>query len=310
MDEAASRLRIEIDSLPTEIDEVERKVVQLEIERQALTKEKDKASRERLQKIEEELSNLKETSSAMKARWQQEKQAIEGLRGLKKQIEEARFEAEKATQGGDLGKAAELRYGTLPQLERQLQEGEAKLDDLHHGQKRMLKEEVDAEDVAEVVAKWTGIPVTRMLESEVDRLLHIEDRLRQRVVGQDEALMLVANSVRRSRAGLGDPKRPIGSFLFMGPTGVRQDRAGESARRVPVRRREGARPHRHVGVHGEALGRAPGGRAARVRGLRRGRPAHRGHPPPAPTRWCSSTRSRRRTTTCSTCCCRCWTTAA
>jgi ATP-dependent Clp protease ATP-binding subunit ClpB len=220
MDEAASRLRIEIDSLPTEIDEVERKVVQLEIERQALSKEKDKASRERLQKIEEELSNLKETSSGMKGRWQQEKQAIEGLRGLKKQIEEARFEAEKATQAGDLGKAAELRYGTLPQLERQLQEGEAKLDDIHHGQKRMLKEEVDAEDVAEVVAKWTGIPVTRMLESDVDRLLHIEDRLRQRVVGQDEALMLVANSVRRSRAGLGDPKRPIGSFLFMGPTGV------------------------------------------------------------------------------------------
>jgi ATP-dependent Clp protease ATP-binding subunit ClpB len=156
----------------------------------------------------------------MKGRWQQEKQAIEGLRGLKKQIEEARFEAEKATQAGDLGKAAELRYGTLPTLERQLQEGEAKLDDIHHGQKRMLKEEVDAEDVAEVVAKWTGIPVTRMLESDVDRLLHIEDRLRQRVVGQDEALMLVANSVRRSRAGLGDPKRPIGSFLFMGPTGV------------------------------------------------------------------------------------------
>jgi ATP-dependent Clp protease ATP-binding subunit ClpB len=219
MDEAASRLRIEIDSLPTEIDEVERRVVQLEIERQALSKEKDKPSRERLEKIEKELSDLKETGSAMKARWQQEKQAIEGVRALKRQIEEARFEAEKATQAGDLGRAAELRYGTLPALEQKLHDEEVRMTE-QPGQKRMLKEEVDAEDVAEVVAKWTGIPVTRMLEGEVERLLHIEDRLRQRVVGQDEALMLVANSVRRSRAGLGDPKRPIGSFLFMGPTGV------------------------------------------------------------------------------------------
>jgi ATP-dependent Clp protease ATP-binding subunit ClpB len=219
MDEAASRLRIEIDSLPTEIDEVERKIVQLEIERTALKKEKDKASRERLERIEKELGDLREKSSAMKAHWQQEKEVIGKIRASKEQIEKARFEAEKATQAGDLGRAAELRYGTLPGLEKDLESDNRRLGELQKSQ-RMLKEEVDAEDVAEVVAKWTGIPVSRMLESEVDRLLHIEDRLRRRVVGQDEALLLVANAVRRSRAGLGDPKRPVGSFLFMGPTGV------------------------------------------------------------------------------------------
>jgi ATP-dependent Clp protease ATP-binding subunit ClpB len=219
MDEAASRLRIEIDSMPTEIDEVERRMVQLEIERQALRKEKDKASRERLEKLERELAELRERSSAMKAHWQQEKALIGRIRELKEKIERTRFEAEQATQKGDLGRAAELRYGTLPDLEKQLEEENKKLAELQKNQ-RMLKEEVDAEDVAEVVAKWTGIPVSRMLESEVDRLLHMEERLRQRVVGQDEALSLVSNAIRRSRTGLGDPRRPVGSFLFMGPTGV------------------------------------------------------------------------------------------
>jgi ATP-dependent Clp protease ATP-binding subunit ClpB len=219
MDEAASRLRIEIDSMPTELDEVERRIVQLEIERQALKKEKDKASKERLEKIERELADLKERSSGMKAHWQQEKAAIQKIRAVKEKIEKARFEAEQATHQGDLGKAAELRYGTLPGLEKELLEENDVLGKLQSKQ-RMLKEEVDAEDIAEVVAKWTGIPVRRMLESEVERLLHIEDRLRQRVVGQDEALLLVANAVRRSRAGLGDPKRPMGSFIFLGPTGV------------------------------------------------------------------------------------------
>jgi ATP-dependent Clp protease ATP-binding subunit ClpB len=219
MDEAASRLRIEIDSLPTEIDEVERRIVQLEIERQALKKERDKASRERLEKIERELSDLKERSAAMKAHWQQEKELIGKIRSLKEKIEKTRFEAEEATRAGDLGRAAELRYGTLPALEKDLALQNEKLNALQSKQ-RMLKEEVDAEDVAEVVAKWTGIPVTRMLEGEVEKLLHVEDRLRKRVVGQDEALLLVANAVRRSRAGLGDPRRPMGSFLFMGPTGV------------------------------------------------------------------------------------------
>ena len=220
IDEAGSRLRIEIDSLPVEIDQVERKIVQLEIERQALSKEKDKASRERLGKIEQELANLREQSSAMKAEWQREKAAIDKVKQLKEAIEKTRFLLEQATRQGDLNQAAELRYGTLPKLEKDLQEEERRADAAQSGGKRMLKEEVDAEDVAEVVAKWTGIPVSKIMEGEVDRLLRIEDRLRERVVGQDEALMMVANAVRRSRAGLGDPRRPMGSFLFMGPTGV------------------------------------------------------------------------------------------
>src|SRR6266540_3016205 len=219
VDEAASRLRIEIDSLPTEIDEVERKVVQLQIEREALKKEKDKASRERLEKLERELSDLREQSDGMKAHWQREKEAIQKLRGLKERIEQVRQEIDQVTRKGDLGKAAELRYGTLPGLERELQAENEKLAQLQSKQ-RMLKEEVEAEDVAEVVAKWTGIPVSRLLEGEVEKLLRVEDRLRKRVVGQDEALLLVGNAVRRARAGLGDPRRPIGSFLFMGPTGV------------------------------------------------------------------------------------------
>jgi ATP-dependent Clp protease ATP-binding subunit ClpB len=218
IDEAASKLRIEIDSVPIEIDEIERKIVQLEIERQALSKEKDKASRERLAKIEKELADLREQSSALKAEWQREKAEIEKVKQIKERIDKVRFELEQATRQGDLNKAAELRYGTLPQLEAQLQEEEKRLS--QKGGQRMLKEEVDAEDVAEVVSKWTGVPVSKMLEGEVEKLLHIEDRLRERVVGQDDALLTVANAVRRSRAGLGDPKRPIGSFLFMGPTGV------------------------------------------------------------------------------------------
>jgi ATP-dependent Clp protease ATP-binding subunit ClpB len=219
VDEAASRLRIEIDSLPTEIDQVERKLIQLEIERQALKKESDKPSKERLAKVEREIAELRETSAGMKAHWQQEKAAIQKIRATKEQIEQARFQIDEVTRKGDLGKAAELRYGTLPGLEKQLAAENEKLAQLQSKQ-RMLKEEVDAEDVAEVVAKWTGIPVSRLLEGEMQKLLHVEDRLRERVVGQDEALLLVANAVRRARAGLGDPRRPIGSFLFMGPTGV------------------------------------------------------------------------------------------
>ena len=219
MDEAASRLRIEIDSLPTEIDEVERKLIQLEIERQALKKEKDKASKDRLAKVERESAELQEQSAGMKAHWQQEKAAIQKIRESKEQIEKTRTEIELSTRRGDLARASELQYGALPNLEKQLASENEKLAQLQSKQK-MLKEEVDAEDVAEVVAKWTGIPVSRLLEGEMQKLLHVEDRLRERVVGQDEALLLVANAVRRSRAGLGDPRRPIGSFLFMGPTGV------------------------------------------------------------------------------------------
>jgi ATP-dependent Clp protease ATP-binding subunit ClpB len=218
IDEAASKLRIEIDSVPQEIDEIERRIVQLEIERQALSKEKDKASRERLAKIEKELADLNEQASALKAEWQREKAEIEKVKQIKERIDKVRFELEQVTRQGDLNKAAELRYGTLPQLEAQLHEEEKRLSQT--GGQRMLKEEVDSEDVAEVVSKWTGIPVSKMLEGEVEKLLRIEDRLRERVIGQDDALITVANAVRRSRAGLGDPKRPIGSFLFMGPTGV------------------------------------------------------------------------------------------
>jgi ATP-dependent Clp protease ATP-binding subunit ClpB len=198
---------------------VERRIVQLQIEQTALQKEKDKASRERLEKLDKELAELRESAAALKAHWQAEKAVIDQIRTLKEKTEQARFESEQATQRGDLGRAAELRYGTLPGFEQELGALNQKLAELQKSQ-RMLKEEVDAEDVAEVVSKWTGIPVARMLEGEVERLLHMEERLRQRVVGQDEALTLVANAVRRSRAGLGDPRRPVGSFLFMGPTGV------------------------------------------------------------------------------------------
>jgi len=219
MDEAASRLRIEIDSMPTEIDEIERAVIQLEIEHQALTKEHDKASKERLHKVERDIADLREKSAGMKVHWQQEKENISKIREMKERMEKTRFEAERATKEGNLAKAAELQYGTIPALEKEIKEARAALSRLQSRQ-RMLKEEVEAEHVAEVVAKWTGIPVTRMLEGDVDRLVKMEERLRERVVGQEEALLLVANAVRRSRAGLSDPKRPIGSFLFMGPTGV------------------------------------------------------------------------------------------
>ncbi len=216
IDEAASRLRIEIDSLPTEIDEIERRIMQLEIEHQALAKEKDEASAARREAIERELAELRETSGAMKAQWQAEKDAIGAMSEVKEQLEQARGEAERAEREADLQRAAELRYGTIPELERKLSELEA----AEHGEVHFLKEEVDAEDVAETVAKWTGIPVSRLLEGEVEKLIHMEERLHQRVIGQDEAVEAVANALRRSRAGLQDPDRPIGTFLFLGPTGV------------------------------------------------------------------------------------------
>jgi ATP-dependent Clp protease ATP-binding subunit ClpB len=220
IDEAASRLRIEIDSVPQEIDEVERRVTQLEIERQALQKEKDKASRERLKNLERELAELKEKASAMRAQWQQEKEVLGSVAKIKQQIEEARTEAELATRRGDLQKAAEISYGKIPQLEKQLQESERKLASRQEGGARFLKEEVTAEDVAEIVARWTGIPVSRMMEAERERLTRLEQVLASRVIGQEEAVRAVANAVRRSRAGLQDPNRPIGSFIFLGPTGV------------------------------------------------------------------------------------------
>src|SRR5690348_9879234 len=219
VDEAASRLRIEIDSLPQEIDEVERKIVQYEIELAALAKEKDKASKERRAKVEHELAELRERSKVMKAQWQAEKDAITGLQAKKAQLEQLRTEAEQATRRGDLQKAAEISYGRIPALEREIAEAEKRLAQIQKKGK-YLKEEVDAEDIAEIVAKWTGIPVTKMLESERERLTRLEAELERRVVGQPEALAAVANAVRRARAGLQDPNRPTGSFIFLGPTGV------------------------------------------------------------------------------------------
>jgi ATP-dependent Clp protease ATP-binding subunit ClpB len=219
IDEAASRLRIEIDSMPIEIDEVERKILQLEIERQALKREEDKASRERLAQLEREIQNLKETSGGLKAHWQNEKVSIQRIRSLKEKLEATKVDEQKAQREGDLNRAAELRYGTLTQLQKELEKANQELAELQKNQK-MLKEEVDAEDVAEVVAKWTGIPVSKMLEGEVQKLLKMEDRLRVRVIGQENAIRAVANAVRRARAGLQDENRPIGSFIFLGPTGV------------------------------------------------------------------------------------------
>ncbi|MBM2805153.1 MAG: ClpA, partial [Deltaproteobacteria bacterium] len=219
IDEAASRLRIEIDSMPIEIDEVERKIMQLEIERQALKREEDKASKERLAQLEREIHNLKETAGGLKAHWQNEKASIQQLRALKEKIEATKVEEQKAQREGNLNRAAELRYGTLTQLQKESEAANQKLAELQKHQK-MLKEEVDAEDIAEVVAKWTGIPVSKMLEGEVQKLLRMEDRLKLRVVGQESAIHAVSNAVRRARAGLQDQNRPIGSFIFLGPTGV------------------------------------------------------------------------------------------
>ena len=220
IDEAASRLRIEIDSRPQEIDEIERRILQLEIERQALTKETDEASMDRLKKIEKELAELREKSTALTARWQKEKEIILKIREIKAKIEELKNEESKAQREGNLQRAAEIRYGEIPNLQRELEEENKKLEELRKGGKLLLKEEVDEEDIAEIVSKWTGIPVSRLMEGEAEKLVHMEDRLKQRVVGQDEAVALVSAAIRRARAGIADPNKPIGVFMFIGPTGV------------------------------------------------------------------------------------------
>jgi ATP-dependent Clp protease ATP-binding subunit ClpB len=220
IDEAASRLKIEIDSVPTEIDEVQRREQQLEIERTALEKEVDEASKGRLGALEAELAELRERSGEMKARWQNEKEAIEAINEAKAKLEEATREVERAEREADLERAAKLKFGEIPELEKTVADGEARLAELHADGGSMLASEVTEEDVAEVVAKWTGIPVSRLMEGEVEKLIHMEERLHERVIGQDEAIEAVSNALRRSRAGLSDPDRPIGSFLFLGPTGV------------------------------------------------------------------------------------------
>jgi len=219
IDEAAARLRTEIDSKPQALDEVDRQIMQMEIERQALSKEKDKASLERLERLERELGDLRERSHGLHSRWQTEKEAISALQSIKEQIEQTRLEIERTERAADLEKVARLRYGTLRDLEAQLSEGEARLKELQNDG-ALLKEEVNAEEIAQIVARWTGIPVSRLLEGETEKLIHMEHRLHERVVGQDEAVRVVSNAVRRARAGLQDPNRPIGSFIFLGPTGV------------------------------------------------------------------------------------------
>jgi ATP-dependent Clp protease ATP-binding subunit ClpB len=219
IDEAASMLRIEMDSMPVEIDEVEREMIRLEMEKRALKKEKDKASRDRMSAIGRELSALREKSNALKIHWNNEKMCIKNIQKIKKDIEEARTLEQKAEREGNLAKASELRYGSLPDLERRIREENKRLEEIQ-GDRIILKEEVDEEDIAEVVSSWTSIPVSRLMEGEMDKLLKMEDRLHERIIGQDEAIIAVSNAIRRARSGLQDPNRPIGSFIFLGPTGV------------------------------------------------------------------------------------------
>lgn len=220
IDEAAAKLRIEIDSLPAEIDEIERRIMQLEIEREALKKESDPASRDRLGKIDKEVADLREQSDALKARWQQEKGTIQKIRDLKERIDQLRGEAERYQRQGDLNKVAEILYGKIPDLEKEVEAEQRRLEELQRDGTRMLKEEVDAQDIAAIISKWTNIPVAKLLEGEREKLVHMEELLRRRVIGQEKAVEAVSNAVRRARAGLQDPNRPIGSFIFMGPTGV------------------------------------------------------------------------------------------
>ncbi len=227
IDEAASGLRMEIDSLPGEIDEVQRKLMQMEIEREALKKEKDKASQERIEKLNKEIAALKEQCDEMKLHWLREKETIQSIRNIKEKIEEAKSEEQRAERTGDLGTVAQIRYGTHVELQKKLEDENNKLAVLQKD-RQMLKEEVDAEDIAEVVAKWTNIPVSRMMESELQKLVHMEERLKKRVVGQDEAITFVSNAVRRARSGIQDPNRPLGSFIFLGPTGVGKTELGRA----------------------------------------------------------------------------------
>ncbi|RMF84531.1 MAG: AAA family ATPase, partial [Planctomycetota bacterium] len=220
IDEAASRLRIENDSLPSELDELRRRIMQLEIEREALKKEKDAGSARQLEAVERQLAELKERDTQLTAQWENERAAIQEIKAIKERIDAKRTELEDVQRRGDLEAAARIRYGEMPELERELREAEERLAELHAAGGGLLREEVTAEEVAEVVSKWTGVPVAKMLEGEREKLLKMEQRLHERVVGQDEAIAAVSDAVRRSRAGLGDPNRPIGSFLFLGPTGV------------------------------------------------------------------------------------------
>ncbi len=250
VDEAAAKLRTEIDSMPADLDEILRRIMQLEIEREALKKESDTASKDRLKKIEKEIADLKSESDALKAQWQAEKEGVQKLRTLREQLEQTKVEIEKAERQYDLNKAAELKYGKLTELERKLKTEESRLAEKQSG-KRLLKEEVDEEDIAQVVSRWTGVPVSKLLEGEMQKLLHLEDELHERVIGQDEAVQAVAEAVMRARSGLKDPEPAHRKFHLSGAHRRGQDRTGSGLGRVPVRRREGHGPDRHVRVPGK-----------------------------------------------------------
>ena len=260
MDEAASRLRMQVDSKPEALDELDRRVIQLKIEREALKKETDQASKDRLGRLEKELADLEEQSSAMTQRWTAEKDKLASANKVKEQLDQARIDLDRAQRAGDLAKAGELAYGRIPELERQLKAAE----EHQRAVGDMVEEAVTPDHIAQVVSRWTGIPVDKMLEGERDKLLRMEDELAKRVVGQAEAVHAVSTAVRRARAGLQDPNRPIGSFMFLGPDRRRQDRAHQGGGGVPVRRRDRDGAHRHVRIHGEALGRPADRRAARL----------------------------------------------
>ena len=278
IDEAASRLRMEITSDPAELDEIKRRVMQLEIEREALKKESDEASKTRLAALERELADLQEERRSLDARLGREREVIGRVANTKQEIEATRLEIDQAQRRADYARASELQYGKLAGLERSLKDAEAELGEMQ-GRGMLLKEEVGAEEVAEVVSTWTHVPVSKLLEGEIQKLLQMEDRLHERVIGQDEAVRAVASAVRRSRAGLQDPNRPIGSFIFLGPTGVGKTELARALAEFLFDDEARDDPHRHERVPGAPHRQPADRRAARLRGLRRGRPAHRGGPP-------------------------------
>ncbi|CAM5663011.1 hypothetical protein SFUMM280S_08315 [Streptomyces fumanus] len=274
VDEAASRLRMEIDSSPVEIDELQRAVDRLKMEELALDKETDPASRERLERLRRDLADKEEELRGLNARWEKEKQSLNRVGELKEKLDDLRGQAERAQRDGDFDTASKLLYGEIPALERDLEAASEAEEEV--ARDTMVKEEVGPDDIADVVASWTGIPAGRLMEGETQKLLRMEDELGKRLIGQTEAVRAVSDAVRRSRAGISDPDRPTGSFLFLGPTGVGKTELAKGARRLPLRRRAGDGPHRHERVQREAQRGPPGRRPARLRRLRGGRPAHRG----------------------------------
>ena len=277
VDEACAMLRTEIDSMPAELDELTRRVMRLEIEETALAKESDKVSKARLETLRKELADLRAEADAMRAQWEAERNALRKVQALRQEIEQVRQEAEAAERSYDLNRVAELRYGKLDELERRLRAEEEQLS-AKQGGRRLLREVVTEDEIATVVSRWTGIPVSRLREGEREKLLRLDEVLHERVVGQDEAVGLVADAIIRARSGIKDPRRPIGSFIFLGPTGVGKTELAKIARRRALRHRGQHGPHRHERIPGAAHGQPARRRTARLRRLRGGWPAHRGGP--------------------------------